>query len=60
MDLSAYSHVSAVSGSYTVWTFQNGKYRQASTRSVEGPALDSLIQSLKRIPLWDKLNNIKH
>jgi hypothetical protein len=58
-ELSAYSHVSAVSGSYTVWTFQNGRYRQASARSLEVPALDSLIQSLKRIPLWHGANTNK-
>ena len=51
-DISAYSHRSATEGSYTIWRFQHGEYRQTGSRSMHGATLDSLIHSLGRIPSW--------
>jgi hypothetical protein len=53
-DISAYSHLSAAEGSYSIWRFQHGEYRQTSSRSMHGATLDSLIHSLERIPSWPR------
>jgi hypothetical protein len=50
--ITSYAHMSVGSGSYTTWTFDGQAYQQASSRSVEGASLDSLLAVLQSIPVW--------
>lgn len=50
--IAAYSHQSAASATYTEYSFDGTAYVVASTRTVEGAALDRLLESLRGIPVW--------
>jgi hypothetical protein len=50
--ITSYTHMSAVSGTYTTWAFDGQTYQQTSSRSVEGASVDSLFAILNRVPVW--------
>jgi hypothetical protein len=50
--IATYSHQSAGSGDYTDYSFDGNVYVVTSTRRVEGEALDRLLETLRRVPIW--------
>ena len=51
-NIATYSHLSAESGTYTEYTFDGKAYVVISTRTLDGAALDRLLETLRRVPLW--------
>jgi hypothetical protein len=50
--IATYSHASAASATYTIYSFDGTAYEITSTRTVEGAAMDRLLETLRRVPMW--------
>jgi hypothetical protein len=46
----AYSHLSAESATYTTFAYEVGRYVRRASIEFQGPALEQLVQELRRVP----------
>jgi hypothetical protein len=52
LNIATYSHQSADSATYTEYGFDGKVYSVTSARTVDGPAADRLLETLRQIPIW--------